>query len=356
MNLDNLHFYERLGYSITIKRVFKFEKEFIFKEYIDLNSALRKLAGGDEFSKALYKLLNNIIYGKSLQRNDMRTEIELLSDPKLIHKRLINPRLKAAEIIKDNELLMTKTTPKVSKFDTCCQAGFHILEISKLRIYSILHEQIIPFCRKNKVGLRFLLSDTDSIYHELDFTGEGCSFSTYEQYTSAFSKEFPNTLDNHMWINPKIHDSSRKKEVGLFLDEEVDRCEIIGYVGLCSKSYCLLMRQLVDTPSTAKEQHKAGEIYLKVRGKGVPGRYLSALYRYEDYKNCVLGNLPVNRRRVEFKSFKKVAYQNTTVTTNKVALSAFDDKMFHYQEDGVFKSLPHGHYKIAEIKDKNEEP
>jgi hypothetical protein len=85
MNYDNLLFYERLGYVITIKKVFKFEKEFIFKDYIDLNSALRKLAGGDEFSKALYKLLNNIIYGKSLQRNDNRTEIEF-SVIKIIHK------------------------------------------------------------------------------------------------------------------------------------------------------------------------------------------------------------------------------------------------------------------------------
>jgi hypothetical protein len=29
--------------------------------------------------------------------------------------------------------MMTKTTPKISKFDTCCQAGFHILELSKLQ-------------------------------------------------------------------------------------------------------------------------------------------------------------------------------------------------------------------------------
>jgi hypothetical protein len=65
---------------------------------------------------------------------------------------------------------------------------------------------------------------------------------------------------------------------------------------------------------------------------------------------------PENRRRVEFKSFKKVNYQNNTVTTNKVALSSFDDKMYHFQENGVFKSLPHGHYKIAEIEAKNEKP
>jgi hypothetical protein len=47
----------------------------------------------------------------------------------------------------------------------------------------------------------------------------------YEEYTIAFTKAYPNTLDNHMWLNPKIQDSSRKKEVGLFLDEEADRCD-----------------------------------------------------------------------------------------------------------------------------------
>jgi hypothetical protein len=47
------------------------------------------------------------------------------------------------------------------------------------------------------------------------------------------------------------------------------------------------MKQLVDS-----EEHKAGEIYLKVKGKGVPSRYLSALYRYEDYKTVFSGISP----------------------------------------------------------------
>jgi hypothetical protein len=49
------------------------------------------------------------------------------------------------------------------------------------------------------------------------------------------------------------------------------------------------MKQLVDTEHA---HTKLARSYLKVKGKGVPSRYLSALYRYEDYKNCVLGNLP----------------------------------------------------------------
>ena len=342
-NFDNLKFYFSLGYKFTIKRVFKFEKEYIYRGYIDHNSKLRQQAApGDDFSKDLYKLLNNIIYGKSLQRNDLRKNFEILSDPKLIHKRLVSPLLTGLEVIKENELVMAKSTPKVSKFDTCCQAGFHILELSKLRIYSIIHERILPFCRENNVGVRFLLSDTDSVYHELDFGKEGCSFSNYAEYTKAISKAHPETFDNHMWENPEVQDLKHKKQVGLFLDEEADQKTILGYVGLCSKSYGLLIRD-----------EATGVVSFRVKGKGVPKRYL-AMYQYEDYKNCVLGNLPEFRRRVEFKSFKKQGYANTTVITNKVAISSFDDKQFHYLENGVFKSLPHGHYKIAEIRAKND--
>lgn len=343
LNFDNLKFYFSLGYSFTIKKVYKFKKEHIYRSYINRNTKLRQQAApDDDFSKQLYKDLSNIIYGKSLQRNDLRTEIEILSDPKLIHKRLVNPRLKDLEIIRDNELVMTKTIFKVSKFDTCCQAGFHILELSKLRIYSIIHERILPFCREKNVKVRFLLSDTDSVYHELDFSREDCEFKDYAEYTKAITAAYPETFDNHMWLNPEIRDISKKKQVGLFLDEEADQKTILGFVGLCSKSYGLLIRD-----------ETTGVVSFKTKGKGVPKRYLEALYYYEDYKNCVLGNLPEYRRKIEFGSFKKQGYANTTVITKKVAISSADDKMYHYLEDGVFKSLPHGHYKIAEIKAKN---
>jgi hypothetical protein len=194
---------------------------------------------------------------------------------------------------------------------------------------------------------------TQILYHELDFTGEGCSFANYEEYTIAFQSLPKHPRQSHV-AQPKIHDSSRKKEVGLFLDEECDRCEIIGYVGLCSKSYCLLMKQLVDTdhqPGTAQSWRDLPQS----EGERRPSRYLSALYRYEDYKNCVLGNLP--KTAVESSSSLSRRLPTKTHGYHQQSGSfSFDDKMYHYLEDGVFKSLPHGHYKIAEIRAKNEVP
>jgi len=144
---------------------------------------------------------------------------------------------------------------------------------------------------------------------------------------------------------------SRKKQVGLFLDEEADQIEIIAYVGLCSKSYCLLKKHLVDSED---ESFKAGEIETVIKGKGISTRYLKAMYTFQDYFDCVKGSLPESKAKIEFNNIQRKNYQNVTTTVNKVALSSFDDKMYHYKNpEGVWESLPHGHYKINEILTQN---
>jgi hypothetical protein len=138
---------------------------------------------------------------------------------------------------------MTNTTPREARFDTCCQAGFDILELSKLHIYSILYEKITAFCKKNNVGYCLLLSNTDSIYLQYDFTES--SFKDYNEYILAINNE-TNIFDMDSFKDPKLHDNSRKKQVGLFLDEEADQQEIIAYAGLCSKSYCYIKDYVMD--------------------------------------------------------------------------------------------------------------
>ena len=62
-----LKFYLEMGMKISrVHSVVKFTQTSLFKKYIDDNSARRQLAT-DEFTKDLYKLLNNALFGKTME-------------------------------------------------------------------------------------------------------------------------------------------------------------------------------------------------------------------------------------------------------------------------------------------------
>ena len=332
ISYDNYRFYESLGYKFTIHNIYKFKQEHLFQKYIDMNTSYRQKCS-NELEKNLYKLLNNIIFGKSLQRNDLNTEGEIFTgnDLSLVQKRLLSPLLKHADIIDDDNLIFTNSYKQNVKFDTAIQNGFHILEMSKLRIYSILYNHIIPFCNENKVEFKILLTDTDSLYIEYDF--KESKFESYYDYMKALSAK-TNMFDMHSF---SFGDKSRKKEVGLFLDEEGDEYQITGLVGLCAKSYCY--RKIHLKTNTSK---------LVIKGKGVRNSYLEALFEFDDYKRCAQGDLDVEK--IKFRNISKKDFSNLITETEKVAISDFDDKFFHYKEDGQLKSLPWGHYRIVDIK------
>jgi hypothetical protein len=143
MDWENFLFYERMGYDMTVKRCFKFEQSAFLKPYIDMNSGLRQKST-TAISKQLYKDLNNIIYGKSLQNPMKYGNVELITSENVLQKRIRNPLLKRCEIIVEDKLVLTDLYQETMKFDTCIQYGFHVLEKSKLLMYSTLYEKIVP--------------------------------------------------------------------------------------------------------------------------------------------------------------------------------------------------------------------
>ena len=93
----NLEYYMKLGLKITkIHRILTFDEKPFLKEYIDLNTNLRKEAKND-LEKDLFKLMNNAIFGKSMENVLNRSNIKLINnDPEKLLKLIRQPNFQHA--------------------------------------------------------------------------------------------------------------------------------------------------------------------------------------------------------------------------------------------------------------------
>jgi hypothetical protein len=284
--------------------------------------------------------------------------VELITSEKVLQNRIRNPLLKRCEVIVDDKLVLTDLYQDTMKFDTCIQYGFHVLEKSKLLMYTTLYEKIAPFCERHSVKWDLLVHDTDSFGFE--FGLHDSPFANEKEFMLALHKEENDVFDMHVYTDPELKDGSRKKVVGYFLDEYSDNYEIVGFVGLAAKSYCYVLKDvrvrdekgevITQIYKDDKEMHNMmfGETVTKIKGKGMRNSYLEALFDYRDFKKIsTTGQLDDNN--VTFRNIVKKDFGNTIATIDKVALSSYDDKWYIYHEDGETKYLPYGHYKIAEM-------
>lgn len=76
-----------------IHRVLSFSQSAWLKMYIDLNTELRTKAT-TEFEKDFYKLMNNSVFGKTMETKRNRVDIRLCTQRKRIEKLLAKPNFR----------------------------------------------------------------------------------------------------------------------------------------------------------------------------------------------------------------------------------------------------------------------
>ena len=310
IHYENLKQYLNLGLKLTkIHSGIKFKESPWLKKYIDLNTNLRTKAK-NEFEKDFFKLMNNSVFGKTMEKIRNRVDIKLVTDKIKAGKLAAKPNFKHCNIFSEN--LVSIHMKKKLFFNKPVYLGMCILDLSKTLMYDFHYNYI-----KKKYGntAKLLFTDTDSLMYEIkteDF---------YKDMSGDVKDRF-DTIDyppNH----PSGIPSGFNKVLGMFKDEAGGKV-IDEFVGLRAKLYSYKMFE-------GKESKKS---------KGVKKSVVKKSITYEDYKNCLFTGKEQLRKMNVIRSYNHEIY---TEEVNKIALSP-DDKR-HILEDGMH-TLALGLYRI----------
>ena len=132
-----------------VHRVIKFRQKAWLKPYIDMNTKSRKEAKSD-FEKDFFKLMNNSVFGKTIENVRKHRDIKLVTAEEKIIK-LISEPIIIQQNTSDNLLVMEMKKTKV-KMDKPVYLGMSILDISKTLMYKFWYDYLKPKYN-NKVRL-----------------------------------------------------------------------------------------------------------------------------------------------------------------------------------------------------------
>ena len=126
----NLQLYLSLGMKLKlIRRGLKFQEKDFMKNYIDKNTFLRSQAKND-FEKALFKLMNNSVFGKTMENVRNRVSIELVKDAERAAKLVNKPNFEELKIF-DEFLIAVKMRKTKVWMNKPVYVGMSILDLSK---------------------------------------------------------------------------------------------------------------------------------------------------------------------------------------------------------------------------------
>ena len=140
-----------------IHRIIEFNQEAWLKPYIDMNTELRKLARND-FEKDLFKLMNNSVFGKTMENIRKHRDIKLVTTGKKRSKLVSEPNYRTINLISEDLSIIKMKKTKV-KMNKPIYLGLSILEISKILMYAFWYDYMKP---KYNDDVKLCYMDTDS--------------------------------------------------------------------------------------------------------------------------------------------------------------------------------------------------
>ena len=309
--------YLSLGMKLKkIHRGIKFIECDFLKPYIDKNTNLRTQAKNN-FEKDFFKLMNNSVFGKTMENIRNRVNVKLVNAGEQFKKLVAKPNYDSRKVFNENlvSVHMKKTSLTMNK---PVYLGMSILDLSKIVMFDFHYKYIKPKYGKQA---KLLFTDTDSFLYEIQT----------EDFYKDISGDVKNRFDTSDY--PEGHPSGiptgiNKKVLGMFKDEVAGKV-IKEFVGLRAKLYSYKMDE-------GKENKRC---------KGIKKAVVEKSIRHEDYKTCLETGKEQLRRQNIIRSYEHTLY---TEEVNKIALSAADDKRYLLKD--TYDTLAWGHHRIRDME------
>ena len=309
LHYRNLQLYLDLGMKLKkVHRALEFNQAPWLKQYIDFNTVKRANAK-NSFEKEFFKLMNNSVFGKTMENLRKRVDVRLVTDEKKLFKLTSKPTYVSSKIFNEDLVAIHKIKETLT-LNRPAYVGMCILDISKTLMYDF-HYNYIKDKYDDKAKLLF--TDTDSLMYEIQ---------TDDVYKDLFvdKEKFDNS--DYSKDSP-FYFGENKKVIGKFKDEAAG-IPIIEFVGLKSKMY-----------SYIKDNGEGNKT-----AKGVKKNVIRNDMRHVNYNDVLMNN---TQMRHKMRSIRSVKHQLGTYEINKISLSCFDDK--RYIHDNGITSYAYGHYK-----------
>lgn len=309
-----------------VHRILQFKQSAWLKPYIEMNTALRTRAVS-EFEKNFYKLLNNAVYGKTMENLRLRTDIKMINDWETRGTRnarnfIAQPSFKKCTIFAE-DLAAIELHKTSIRMDKPILIGMCVLELSKVLMYNFLYKHLKP---KYGDNIQVVYTDTDSFILEI---------KTPNVYADI--RDEPDMFDTWDYPEDNIYDIKRhnKKVPGKFSDE-LNGTIVTRFVAARAKCYAL--------------ETKGFKNKIIKKAKGVKKNVLQNQITFDDYYKCVKENCIEVREQYSIRSKGHEVY---TISMRKIALNPFDDKRY-IVKPGCIDTLAWGHYKLDPEKMEDE--
>ena len=259
-----------------------------------MNAKLRINATND-FFKDFFKLMNNSVFGKTMENVRNHRDIKIVTTNKQRKKFASEPNYHTTKYISEDLLIMEMKKAEV-KMNKPIYLGQAILDISKTLMYEFWYDHIKPKCG-DKVKLCYM--DTDSFIMHIE--------------TEDFYKGIADDVDR--WFDTSNYDKDDNRPLFIGINKKI--------IGMCKDElggnimteFCALRAKVYAYLTEDGIEHK--------KDKGTKKCLVKRELMFKNYKDYLFNDITLLKSQHRFRSdHHKVCAEEV----NKIALSSNDDK------------------------------